>query len=130
MIQKSFMQGLISGILAAVAGVIYMKIYQNALGPDFHKIVNIGNIAGGAIFACMLFGLLSWLLEKFNMLKLKGWFYIVIAVLSFASIIYPISISLPLDIQNPELFPGLVIPMHFFPALAYFTIEPFFNKGN
>jgi len=130
MIQIFFKQGLISGILASIAGVIYMKIYQNALGPDFHKIVNIGTVAGGTIFACMLIGLMSWLLEKFNLQKLKGWFNLFIAILSFASIIYPLSISLPLDIQNPELFPGLVIPMHFFPALAYFTIDPFFNKGN
>ena len=52
---------------------------------------------------------------------------LVIAVLSFASIISPISMSLPLDIESPELFPGLVVPMHFFPALAFFAISPFFK---
>ena len=26
-----------------------------------------------------------------------------------------------------KLFPGLVVPMHFFPAVAYFTIAPFFQ---
>jgi hypothetical protein len=49
-------------------------------------------------------------------------------VLSFASIIGAIGMTLPLDIDFPELFPGLVVPMHFFPALAYFAIAPFFKK--
>jgi len=28
----------------------------------------------------------------------------------------------------PELFPGLVVPMLFFPALAWFTLKPLFIK--
>jgi hypothetical protein len=38
--------------------------------------------------------------------------------------------SLPLDIEYPELFPGLVVPMHFFPAYAFLTIYPFFKQTN
>jgi hypothetical protein len=39
----------------------------------------------------------------------------------------PISISLPLDIKFPELFPGLGVPMVFFPSLAWYTINPLFQ---
>ena len=50
------------------------------------------------------------------------------SILSFASIIIPIAAKLPLDVQNPELFPGLTVPMHFFPALGWYTLKPIFIK--
>jgi drug/metabolite transporter (DMT)-like permease len=124
--KKTFLHGIVAGILAAIAGIIYFNIYQKTLGTEFNKVVNIGSIAGVSVFACMIIALAYWLLEKFNKKNLEGWLNIIIALLSFASILSPISMSLPLDIKNPELFPGLVIPMHFFPALAYFCIAPFF----
>lgn len=68
------------------------------------------------------------LLYKFNRTELQGWLNLIIALLSFISIISPIAMSLPVDTESPELFPGLVVPMHFFPALAFFCIGPFFNK--
>lgn len=125
--KKAFFHGIIAGVLAAVAGIIYFNIYQNTLGTEFNKIVNIGSISGVSIIACLLIALCYWALEKFKKEKWKGILNIVITLLSFASIISPISMSLPFDIKNPELFPGLVVPMHFFPALAYFCIDPFFK---
>jgi len=128
--KKAFFQGISAGILAAIAGFVYLKIYQNALGTEFDKIINLGSISGASIFGCILMALSYWLLEKFNKEKWKGVINLLIAVLSFASIISPISMTLPLDIKNPELFPGLVIPMHFFPALAFFCLVPFFKGSN
>jgi len=128
--KKAFFHGIIAGILASLAGIIYFNIYQNALGTQFNKIVNSRSIAGASLFACILMAFSYWLLEKFNKEKLKGILNVVIALLSFASILGPISMSLPLDIQNPELFPGLVVPMHFFPALAFYCIAPFFKKNH
>ena len=125
--KKIFLHGIIAGVLAAIAGIIYFNIYQNALGAAFNKVVNPGAISGACIFACVLMSVAYMLLERFNKQKLYGWLNVLIAVLSFASIISPISMSLPLDIKNPELFPGLVVPMHFFPAMAYFCIAPFFK---
>jgi hypothetical protein len=125
--RKTFLHGLTAGILAAVAGIIYFYIYQKALGTEFDKIVNAKSIAGASVLGCLLMAIGYWLLEKFNKEKLKGVMNILIAVLSFASIIGVISMSLPLDIKSPELFPGLVVPMHFFPALAFFCIAPFFR---
>jgi hypothetical protein len=125
--KKTFFHGILAGILAAVAGIIYFNIYQNTLGTEFNKIVNIGSISGVSILACMIIALGYWLLEKFHKENLKGIYNIAVALLSFASIISPISMSLPLDIKDPELFPGLVVPMHFFPALAFFCLVPFFK---
>ena len=126
--KKAFFHGIISGVLASAAGIIYFHIYQTTLGTAFDKIVNWGSISGISILACMIIALGYWLLEKFNKENLKGIYNVVIALLSFASIISPISMSLPLDIKNPELFPGLVVPMHFFPALSFFCLQPFFKN--
>ena len=126
--KKTFLHGIVSGIMAAAAAIIYSNIYQNALGTDFHKIINIGSIAGASIFGCMLMAIGYYLLERFNKENLKGVLNIVIAIVSFASIINPIGMTLPLDIKNPELFPGLVVPMHFMPALAFLCLVPFFKN--
>jgi hypothetical protein len=125
--KKAFFHGISAGILAAIAGIVYFKIYQNALGTGFDKIINPGSISGASIFGCLLMAISYWVLERFNKENWKGVINIVIALASFASIISPISMSLPLDIKNPELFPGLAVPMHFFPALAFFCLVPFFK---
>tara|TARA_B100000614_G_C14443205_1_gene451119 strand:+ start:446 stop:688 length:243 start_codon:yes stop_codon:yes gene_type:complete len=70
-----------------------------------------------------------WSLEKLNKVKLKGIVNVVIILFSFFSCLIPVSISLPLDVDFPELFPGLAIPMHFFPALIFFGVNPFFDKS-
>jgi hypothetical protein len=126
--KKAFLHGIIAGVLAAAAGIVYFTIYQNTLGTEFDKVVNGRSIAGASVFGCMLMAIAYWLLERFNKENLKGIVNIVIALVSFVSILSPISMSLPLDIKNPELFPGLVVPMHFFPALAFFCLVPFFKK--
>ncbi|MFK7925949.1 MAG: hypothetical protein AB8H47_28630 [Bacteroidia bacterium] len=124
--KKIFIQGLVAGILSALASVIYSSIYQNTMLTDFDKVINIGSIIGSSLIGCMLIALGYFALLKSNKTNLVGWLNIIICLLSFASIIGPIAMSLPLDIESPELFPGLVVPMHFFPALTFFAISPFF----
>ena len=128
MFKKALFLGICSGILAAVAAIIYSTIYKNSLGADFSKIINPGSIIGSCLFGGILasvgYALLSrWvkgdLLEKF--------FPLLFATLSFASIVGSFSIALPLDISQPELFPGLSVPMHFFPVLAWLVLKPFFR---
>jgi hypothetical protein len=36
-------------------------------------------------------------------------------------------IRLPLDIEHPELFPALAIPLELFPVIAFYILIPFFN---
>jgi branched-subunit amino acid ABC-type transport system permease component len=125
--KKVFFQGITAGVLAAVAGIMYYSIYQSAFETGFDKIINKGSIIGSSIVGTMLMACGYALLLKLKKETWTGLLNVLISVLSFASIIGPISMSLPLDIESPELFPGLVVPMHFFPALAFFTISPFFK---
>ena len=126
--KKLLIHGLVAGILSGIAGIIYLNIYQGAFELDFSSIINVGSIMGSSIIGCMLMTLGYAALIKFDKQEWRGWLNILIAVLSFASIIGPMGMSLPLDIEFPELFPGLVVPMHFFPAIAFLTVYPFFNK--
>ena len=73
-------------------------------------------------------GAAHFLVFKWKGAKMIGWLNVLIAVLSFVSIIGVLGMVLPLDIESPEMFPGLAIPMHFFPALAFFAVKPFFEE--
>lgn len=125
--KKIFVQGLVAGALSSLSGVVYFNIYQGTLLTEFDRIINMGSIVGASFIGCMLIALGYLALYKFNKPNFQGWLNVLICLLSFVSIISPIGMALPLDIEFPELFPGLVVPMHFFPALAYFTIQPFFE---
>ena len=56
-------------------------------------------------------------------------FNLVFVLISFASILAPFAATLPYEVEFPELFPGFAVPMHFFPALAWFTLRPAFFKN-
>tara|TARA_B110000483_G_scaffold234106_1_gene303738 strand:- start:513 stop:929 length:417 start_codon:yes stop_codon:yes gene_type:complete len=127
--KKNILHGIIAGSLAAVAGITYQMVYENALFLDFSSVINPGSIAGTSFFGCMLMALGYWLLVRINKPILKGWLNVLIAALSFLSILGPLSMSLPLNIEFPEMFPGLAIPMHFFPALMFFGLFPFFTNS-
>ena len=127
MFKKIFYHSLLAGILASIAGLIYNGIYLFATLADFSKVLNTGSIIGLNLMVCILAGMIYWALVK--SLKKRGdiLFGFLFSIISFACVMIPISISLPLKIQSPELFPGLAVPMVFFPALAWFTIKPLFN---
>ena len=128
--KKSLIHGSIAGGLTAIVGIAYQNVYQEALYLDFTAVINPGSVAGASIFGCMLMAVAYGLLEHFNKPKLNGWLNVLIVALSFLSIIGPLSMSLPLDVEFPEMFPGLAIPMHFFPALIFFGLYPFFKTQN
>ena len=128
MFKKLLLLGLVSGVLAGVAALIYQKIYTNSLGADFSTIAKPVNI----MITCTLAGLLAsvgyGLLTKWLPKPGEIIFNFVFVILTFASILGPFAVKLPLTVEMPELFPGLTVPMHFFPALAWFTLKPLFIK--
>jgi ABC-type Fe3+-siderophore transport system permease subunit len=120
--------GVVAGLLSGLAGVVYQSVYENAMYLDFSEVINAGSIFGASVFGCVLMAIGYWLLIKFKMPHLKVWLNVLIVVLTFASILSPLGTTLPLDVEFPELFPGLAIPMHFFPALVFFGLDPVFRK--
>lgn len=125
--KRIFWQSVTAGVLSAVAGVIYARIHFFATETDFSRIINVGTITGLSLIICVAAGLGYWGLKSKWGRKGEIIFNFAFSILSFAGVIVPISITLPLSIEYPELFPGLGVPMVFFPALAWFTVNPLFE---
>ena len=128
MLKKDFIHGIIAGILASIAGIIYSHIYFFANEANFNSIVNIYSIIGLNMSACIIVAFLHAASVKWLRKNAELVFNLALSILSFSLIVIPLSITLPLNIQFPELFPGLVVPMLFFPSIAWFTVNPFFSN--
>ena len=129
MTRAIFYQSLVAGILAAIAANIYNQIYCFATQIDYSNIINVGSLVGLNLMVSLVAGLLYVLHIK--LFKSKGAiiFNFVYSVGSFACLIIPLAITLPLSTPFPELFPGLTVPMVFFPVIAWMTIDPLFKKN-
>ncbi len=128
MFRRSLLLGLVSGLLAGVASLIYQKVYTASIGGDFSAIVRPAGMFISSTLGCIVAAIGYWALYRLLKGKAEVVFNFLFVTLSFASILPAFATKLPLDVSSPELFPGLVVPMHFFPALAWFTIKPLFIK--
>jgi hypothetical protein len=129
MFKKIFLQAILAGILAAIAAIVYNRIYFFATEADFSKVLNVSRLIAFSILICMLAALLKYVLIR--VLKKRGEiiFNFLFSIFSFAAVMVPISVTLPLNVRLPELFPGLAVPMVFFPAIAWYTVNPLFVKN-
>jgi hypothetical protein len=128
MFKKIFVLSICAGIFSSVACIVYNRVYFFAFEIEFQKLVNPGSLIAINIFACVIAGIGYYFIKTWFKRDNEKIFNLLFTLLSFASILAPLAISLPLDIKNPELFPGLAVPMHFFPAISWFTVKPFFSK--
>jgi hypothetical protein len=126
-LNKAFILAGVSSALSITACLIYNKVYSGSFYVDFSKIISPTSIIMSSLVGCTLMSLAYGLIIKRRPAMNPGWLNILFAVLSFASIVMVLSFKLPLETEFPELFPGLAIPMHFFPVLAFLTIVPFFK---
>jgi hypothetical protein len=129
MFKRVFFHGLIASVLSALAAIIYNRIYFFATETDFSKVLGLKRIIGLSLLTCMVasfvnYGLIKWFRKRGEII-----FNFLFSILSFAAVMIPISITLPLNVQLPELFPGLCVPMVFFPAIAWYTVNPFFTHN-
>jgi hypothetical protein len=126
MFKKSLLLGIVSGLLSGVVAVVYAKVYYSINEADFSKVASTVRIIASSLFGGVLAAIGYWILDRW--LKDKGEivFNFIFTLLSFATLLAPIAMRLPRNIDTPELFPGMAIPMHLFPALAWFTLKPLF----
>jgi hypothetical protein len=126
MFKRLLFLGITAGVLAGIASIIYQKVYTSSLGADFSKIATPAGIIASSVIGCVLASVGFWLLGRWMKNRAELVFNLVFVVLSFATIIGPFAVKLPFSVEAPELFPGLTIPMHFFPVLAWLTLKPAF----
>ncbi len=128
--KQTFIMGIAASLLSSLACIIYLNIYKEALLIDFSKIAGIPNIIAACSIGCHLMATGYKMTIKWKGIKTIGWLNIAYSVISFATIAGVFGFNLPLDTESPELFPGMIIPMHFFPVLSILTIFPFFIITN
>jgi hypothetical protein len=128
MFRKIFLQALLSGTLAALAAVIYNRIYFFATEADYSKVLSVTKLIAGCLLITMLAAFLHYGLTRAFKKRGELVFNFLFSIISFAAVLIPISVSLPLDVHFPELFPGLAVPLVFFPAMAWYTVNPLFTK--
>lgn len=120
--------GILAGGIAAIASMIYNYMYESAFWVDFSLVVKPINITIASVIGTLLASLGYVLTKKLIKRKVDAIFNLLFVVLSCVSFVGPLAAELPLEVDSPELFAGLVIPMHLFPALAWMAIKPFFEK--
>jgi hypothetical protein len=129
MLKRLLLLGVISGVLAGIVALIYQKIYSSSVGADFSSVIKPAGVMISNVVGCVIAALGYWILSKWLKGKTEIVFNFIFVILSFASMLPVFAAKLPLMVNSPELFPGLAIPMHFFPALAWSTLEPLFIKN-
>jgi hypothetical protein len=127
--KKHLIHGSAAGALAAVASIIFLNIYKQLYLVDFSAVIDEVAITASSIIGCVLMAVGYIILDKIKKQNLYGAMNILIMVLSFLSIVPVMGMTLPLEVEFPELFPGMVVPMHFFPAVTFFGLTPFFKKN-
>jgi len=128
--KQTFIMGIAGSLLSSLASIIYLNIYKEALVVDFSKIAGIPNIIAACSIGCFLMVVGYKFAISWKGPKAIGWLNIAYSVISFATIAGVFGFNLPLDTESPELFPGMIIPMHFFPVLSILTVIPFFKLIN
>ncbi len=123
-----FFWGLLSGVMATVASLIWNEVYYFAFQISFPSIIHFISISAASIASCLVavtgYTLLQRFLPKYGDII----FNFILSIITIASLVMPLSFRLPLDVSFPEMFPALTLPMHFFPAMALFTLQPLFRK--
>src|SRR6516164_5412955 len=114
MFRKLFFQAILASTLAFIAALVYRRIYFFATEADFYRVLNTGRLAAFCILFCMPAAFLYYGLNRWLGNKGEKFFNFLFSIISFACVMIPISVTLPLDVKFPELFPGLAVPMVFF----------------
>jgi hypothetical protein len=126
MLKKLLLLGVVSGLLAGVLALIYSKVYAHYLEVDYTSIATPVKMIAASTIGGIVAALGYALLHRMLGVRTDAVFNLLFTILSFASILGPIATKLPLELDKPELFPWLVMPMHLFPVLGWLTLKPLF----
>lgn len=117
---------LTSAVISIALCMVYQKIYSDQLFLDFSSVLSPMAVIGACTIGALLLAWGNFFALKYVKKHGQVIYNLLVGILSFASIIGPLAQKLPLDVEFPEMFPGLAIPMHFFPVLAHLAVLPLF----
>jgi hypothetical protein len=127
--KQALILGGVGSVLSSMASIIYSNIYSEAMIVDFTAVAGVSSIVSACIIGCFLMVVGYKLAIKWKGSKVIGWLNVFYSLFSFATIAGVFGFNLPLETESPELFPGLIIPMHFFPVLSVVSVLPFFKMN-
>jgi len=128
--KKKIIHGTIAGILSGITSVAYMFSYSSNMQVDFSSIANPVMIILTSTIGLLMATIGYWGINKLNWFGVKTElvFNFIFFILSFVSIFGTFGAPLPDGTIKPELFSGMVIPMHFFPMLFWLMLKPVFKN--
>ncbi len=126
--KQTLYHGAVSGLLAGLAASIYNEAYSQALIADFSSVFTWTNVFAVCVFSCVLASLGYFFFVKWVKKGSDSLFNAIFLIITFATFICPFSSELPMEVESPELFPGLSLPMHLFPILFWLATKPLFKK--
>lgn len=127
-IKNGLLLGIISGLVSGGICLLYSMIYYKASYTDFSTIVTPAGMFISSLIGTVLMAAGYLVVGRINKPNLYPIANIIYSAVSFGSTIGVITYTLPMDIQAPEMFPALAIPMHFFPIMSFLSLAPFFLK--
>lgn len=125
--KKTFIHGLLAGLLASFAGIGYNYMYCHMLSVDFSQLVNPKALMISCVLGTMLAAFGHHTFEIVVKKNADVWFNLIFILLSFLSFLGPLRAHLAADITNPTLFLGLTEPLHMFPIVFWLATKPLFD---
>tara|TARA_B110000285_G_scaffold123055_1_gene139133 strand:+ start:2125 stop:2532 length:408 start_codon:yes stop_codon:yes gene_type:complete len=135
MFKDIFLTGLLSGVLAIIACLVYSTGYFSYLG-DFSEEVTVVKIIAYCLIASMLACIIYMVLSKIisNPKFADFTFNILFALVSLVMVFLVIDMADPVfenemgDIFKKD-YKGFLMPMLFFPVLGWMIAKPLFHKS-
>lgn len=118
------LHGILAGIFGAFVNIIIKKRYCDTFSVDFNKMVNVPVIIGTCLFITLLASIAYHFFSGWLKKNSFAWFNSILVLLSYWAYKGPFSTQLQMDIESPELFISLNLPMHFFPILFWIASKP------
>lgn len=134
MFKNIFFLSLSSGVLATIACLIYSKMYASIL-VNFSEATGVLKILTNclmvAMAACLVYIALTKLIKKTHLAEFG--FNLIVTLSSVAAIFIFLKSNDPVFVNEDaqlmiDYYKGFVMPMLFFPALAWFTLKPLFVR--
>lgn len=139
MFRRYLFMGILTAIIASICAVGYASFY-NSMFFNFSAVVGNISIVAACFVASILICIGAHFVTKAMPKRGEFLFNVLLTILTFVSIFMVLSFDIPPAIlaqimaMNDGLeglevfFPIYVIPMHFFPAMIWFSLRPLFFK--
>jgi len=121
--KSTLVHSALAGGAAAGAALLYSRLYAFALDVDFSLVTGTAILIVANMLACLMASLAYYRLQQRGA-RVEVWFNLLFTVITFASLLGPLMAELPPQVEAPELFLGLAIPLHLFPQLFWLTVKP------